>query len=120
MMILSNSSNLTSNFTISIFDFSFFDWFIIIFSMFVFIVGIFGNLLVVIVVLKNSHMRTITNIFIVNLAIGDFFVILICLPPTIATDVTGNFNKFIIKLVYSNIINTYQKETGGSENQCVK
>lgn len=33
-------------------------------------------------------MRTVTNIFIVNLAVADFFVILFCLPPTVVWDVT--------------------------------
>ncbi len=66
-----------------------------------FIVGIVGNLLVILVVLKNSHMRTITNMFIFNLAIGDFFVILICLPPTILNDVTGNwwFGETMCKII---------------------
>lgn len=30
----------------------------------------------------------VTNIFIVNLAVADFFVILLCLPPTVVWDVT--------------------------------
>jgi len=33
-------------------------------------------------------MRTVTNYFIVNLAVADFLVILICLPPTVVWDVT--------------------------------
>lgn len=33
-------------------------------------------------------MRTVTNIFIVNLAIADLAVIIICLPPTLLSDVT--------------------------------
>ena len=33
-------------------------------------------------------MRTVTNYFIVNLAVADFFVILICLPPTVLDDIT--------------------------------
>ncbi len=70
-------------------NFNLFELFVIIFSSFVFVLGIVGNLLVVIVVLKNSHMKTITNMFIVNLAIGDFLVILICLPTSVLQDVTG-------------------------------
>ncbi|KAL1454870.1 hypothetical protein WDU94_009001 [Cyamophila willieti] len=33
-------------------------------------------------------MRTVTNYYIVNLAVADFLVILICLPPTVVWDVT--------------------------------
>lgn len=39
-------------------------------------------------VYTNHSMRTVTNIFIVNLAVADFFVILLCLPPTVVWDVT--------------------------------
>jgi hypothetical protein len=68
-----------------------FEWCLMFFALNIFLVGILGNLLVILVVVKNAHMRTITNIFIVNLAIGDFLVILICLPPTLITDVTGSW-----------------------------
>lgn len=47
-----------------------------------------GNALVCIAVYTNYTMRTVTNIFIVNLAVADFFVILFCLPPTVVWDVT--------------------------------
>ena len=36
-----------------------------------FIVAFFGNLLVLLVVLPNKHMRSVTNCFIVNMAISD-------------------------------------------------
>jgi hypothetical protein len=65
-----------------------FQCFLAIISIIIFFVGIIGNLLVILVVAKNAHMRTITNIFIVNLAIGDFLVVLICLPPTMINDIT--------------------------------
>ena len=47
-----------------------------------------GNALVCLAVWSNHSMRTVTNIFIVNLAVADFFVILFCLPPTVIWDVT--------------------------------
>ncbi len=84
--------NLTLLLETNIINFNLFELFVIIFSSFVFVLGIVGNLLVVIVVLKNSHMKTITNMFIVNLAIGDFLVILICLPTSVLQDVTGQLN----------------------------
>jgi hypocretin (orexin) receptor 2 len=78
-----------------------FEYCLIIIGFSIFLIGIIGNLLVVIVVAKNAHMRTITNIFIVNLAIGDFFVILICLPPSLINDITGNwwFGKTMCKII---------------------
>lgn len=82
-------------------SFSPFELFLIFLSLIIFTVGILGNFLVVLVVIKNSHMRTITNMFIVNLAIGDILVILICLPPTILTDVTHNwyFGRTMCKII---------------------
>lgn len=78
-----------------------FDHFLIAFVCSIFMIGIVGNALVIIVVIKNAHMRTITNILIVNLAIGDFLVILICLPATVFQDVTQNwvFGEVMCKLV---------------------
>ncbi|CAH1775170.1 unnamed protein product [Owenia fusiformis] len=64
------------------------EWFLILLYTIIFIVGIVGNFLVCFAVWRNHHMRTVTNYFIVNLAIGDFLVILVCLPPTVLTDVT--------------------------------
>ncbi|XP_063833692.1 orexin/Hypocretin receptor type 1-like [Ostrinia nubilalis] len=54
----------------------------------VFIIGLMGNALVCIAVYRNHTMRTVTNYFIVNLAVADFMVILFCLPPTVLWDVT--------------------------------
>lgn len=78
-----------------------FEWCLLIFAFTIFVIGIIGNLLVIIVVAKNAHMRTITNIFIVNLAIGDFLVILICLPPSVITDIAGNwwFGETMCKII---------------------
>ncbi|XP_013176423.1 PREDICTED: orexin receptor type 1-like [Papilio xuthus] len=54
----------------------------------VFVIGLVGNALVCIAVYRNHTMRTVTNYFIVNLAVADFMVILFCLPPTVLWDVT--------------------------------
>lgn len=78
-----------------------FEWCLLIFSLAIFLIGIVGNLLVIIVVVKNAHMRTIGNLFFANLAIGDFLVILICLPPSIITDIAGNwmFGETMCKII---------------------
>lgn len=54
----------------------------------VFIVGLVGNTLVCVAVYRNHSMRTVTNYFLVNLAVADFMVILFCLPATVLWDVT--------------------------------
>ncbi|XP_066601230.1 orexin/Hypocretin receptor type 1-like [Prorops nasuta] len=64
------------------------DWILIVLHTVVFVVGLVGNSLVCIAVYRNHSMRNVTNYFIVNLAIGDLMVILICLPPTVLWDVT--------------------------------
>ncbi|XP_037082209.1 orexin receptor type 2-like [Pollicipes pollicipes] len=63
-------------------------WLLIVCHLVVFVVGLMGNALVCIAVLRNHTMRTVTNIFIVNLAVADFLVLLFCLPPTVTVDVT--------------------------------
>ncbi|XP_052892830.1 neuropeptide SIFamide receptor-like [Anopheles moucheti] len=64
------------------------EWILIASHTVVFLMGLVGNALVCIAVYTNHTMRTVTNIFIVNLAVADFFVILFCLPPTVVWDVT--------------------------------
>lgn len=49
----------------------------------VFLVGIVGNSFVVAIVCKSPRMRTVTNYFIVNLALADILVLLFCLPATL-------------------------------------
>ena len=47
------------------------------------IVAIVGNAMVVAVVYRNQSMHSVTNYFIVNLAIADIMVAVICLPMTL-------------------------------------
>lgn len=53
----------------------------ILFSL-IFVIGLFGNALVVIVVTFNASMRSTTNLLILNLAIADLLFILFCVPFT--------------------------------------
>jgi neuropeptide Y receptor len=48
----------------------------------IFVVGIFGNSLVICVVARSKPMQTITNLFIVNLAISDVTMCLLAIPFT--------------------------------------
>ncbi|KAH8250272.1 hypothetical protein KR026_009773 [Drosophila bipectinata] len=53
----------------------------------VFLVGLVGNSFVIAVVLRAPRMRTVTNYFIVNLAIADILVIVFCLPATLISNI---------------------------------
>lgn len=66
-------------------------WVLICFHSIVFVVGLVGNTLVCVAVYRNHTMRTVTNYFIVNLAVADFLVILFCLPPSVVWDVTSTW-----------------------------
>ena len=52
----------------------------------VFLLGILGNSLVVSVVYRNPRMHNVTNYFIVNLAVADILVCLLCLPITLLSN----------------------------------
>lgn len=67
---------------------SVYEWILIGLHCLVFAVGLVGNFLVCLAVYRNHTMRTVTNMFIVNLAIADFLVIFLCLPPTVLWDIT--------------------------------
>ncbi|XP_018333643.1 orexin receptor type 2-like [Agrilus planipennis] len=66
-------------------------WLIISLHTVVFLIGFVGNILVCLAVYRNHCMRTITNYFIVNLAVADFLVIVWCLPPSVIWDVTSTW-----------------------------
>ncbi|XP_064170261.1 neuropeptide FF receptor 1-like [Anguilla rostrata] len=59
-----------------------------------------GNLVVCFILLKNKQMRTVTNIFILNLAVSDLLVGIFCLPITLMDNlITGwPFDIFICKM----------------------
>ena len=85
------------------------EWSILVISSFIFMMGIIGNYLVIHVVVKNSHMRTITNMFIVNLAVGDFLVLVICLPPSTFQNVTyiWPFEEIMCKIIIYFQVSTF-------------
>ncbi|KAG6457360.1 hypothetical protein O3G_MSEX010254, partial [Manduca sexta] len=53
----------------------------------VFVVGLVGNCFVIAVVYRSPRMRTVTNYFIVNLAVADILVIVFCLPATLMSNI---------------------------------
>lgn len=48
----------------------------------IFLLGLIGNMFVVIVVAANPTMRSTTNVLILNLAIADLLFIIFCIPFT--------------------------------------
>lgn len=67
----------------------------------VFVVGLVGNVLVVLVVLKNPCMRSVTNYFLVNLAISDILVCLFCVPINLLSNLFSGwvFGSVMCKMV---------------------
>ena len=65
------------------------------------IITVIGNLLVIITFIVNKNMRSVTNIFILSLAISDLFVIVICAPINMSTaiNVFWTFSSFACKVV---------------------
>ncbi|XP_033758698.1 QRFP-like peptide receptor [Pecten maximus] len=56
-----------------------------------FICGILGNIFVIAVVVQYQHMRTLTNVFLVNLTVGDLLVVCICIPMTLGSYIYSNY-----------------------------
>ena len=52
----------------------------------IFCVGVVGNGLLICLVSVNRSMQTVTNFFIVNLAVADILVCFFCLPITLITN----------------------------------
>lgn len=79
-----------------------FEWVMTTLYVIVFVVGLTGNALVCYVVWRNAHMRTVTNLFIVNLSVADLLVIIVCLPPTALVDITETwyFGVAMCKIVH--------------------
>ncbi|CAG5118138.1 unnamed protein product, partial [Candidula unifasciata] len=64
------------------------EWLFICLHLVLFTVGVLGNFLVCFVVVRSKHMQTVTNLFIMNLAVADFIVLVLCSPPTVLQSVT--------------------------------
>ncbi|XP_041042520.1 neuropeptide FF receptor 2a [Carcharodon carcharias] len=66
----------------------------------IFLLCMLGNGLVCFIVVRNRHMRTVTNLFILNLAISDLLVGIFCMPTTLVDNIlTGwPFGNFVCKI----------------------
>ncbi|XP_051981532.1 neuropeptide FF receptor 1-like [Xyrauchen texanus] len=68
--------------------------------LFIFLLCMVGNGLVCLIVLENRRMRTVTNLFILNLAVSDLLVGVFCIPTTLVDNlITGwPFTNIICKM----------------------
>ncbi|CAH2226214.1 cholecystokinin receptor-like [Pelobates cultripes] len=57
----------------------------------IFLLSVFGNTLIIIVLLMNKRLRTVTNSFLLSLAVSDLMVAVLCMPFTLIPNLMGNF-----------------------------
>ena len=65
------------------------------------VIGLIGNFLVIYVFARNRKMQTVTNSFLVNLAVCDLMVVVICMPFSVAYETYTNwiYGKSLCKIV---------------------
>lgn len=66
----------------------------------IFLLGLFGNIFVIVAIVKFKSLRTLTNYFLLNLTIGDILVILVCIPVTLGSNLYKKwvYGEFLCKL----------------------
>ncbi|XP_051915202.1 cholecystokinin receptor-like [Hippocampus zosterae] len=57
----------------------------------IFLLSVFGNLLIIVVLLLNKRMRTVTNSFLLSLAISDLMMAIFCMPFTLIPNILKDF-----------------------------
>lgn len=57
----------------------------------IFLLAIVGNVLVIVVLVQNKKMRTITNVFLVNLSVSDLLLAVFCMPFTLIPTLMQDF-----------------------------
>ncbi|XP_040195755.1 cholecystokinin receptor-like [Rana temporaria] len=67
------------------------NWVRILLYCIIFLLSVFGNTLIIIVLVMNKRLRTITNSFLLSLAVSDIMVALLCMPFTLIPNLMGDF-----------------------------
>lgn len=57
----------------------------------IFLLSVFGNLLIIIVLVMNKRMRTVTNSFLLSLAFSDLMMAIFCMPFTLIPNILEDF-----------------------------
>uniref|UniRef100_A0A4W5P3N1 Gastrin/cholecystokinin type B receptor n=1 Tax=Hucho hucho TaxID=62062 RepID=A0A4W5P3N1_9TELE len=57
----------------------------------IFLVSVLGNSLIIAVLVRNRHMRTVTNLFLLSLAASDLMLCLFCMPFTLIPNLMRDF-----------------------------
>lgn len=67
----------------------------------IFLLSVVGNSLIIVVLVRNRRMRTVTNLFLLSLSISDLMVALVCIPFTFIPNLMKDFifGAVICKLV---------------------
>lgn len=67
----------------------------------IFVLAFVGNILVVTVVARNPSMHTVMYYFLVNLALSDLLVAIVCMPLTLLANIFAG--QYILKLSMSSV-----------------
>ncbi|KAJ8351469.1 hypothetical protein SKAU_G00229450 [Synaphobranchus kaupii] len=57
----------------------------------IFLLSVFGNLLIIVVLMVNKRMRTVTNSFLLSLAVSDLMMAVFCMPFTLIPNLLEDF-----------------------------
>ncbi|KAL3880612.1 hypothetical protein ACJMK2_032839, partial [Sinanodonta woodiana] len=57
----------------------------------IFALALIGNILVIVTLVQNKRMRTVTNVFLLNLSISDLLLAVFCMPFTLIPMMMQNF-----------------------------
>uniref|UniRef100_A0A1B0DGA9 G-protein coupled receptors family 1 profile domain-containing protein n=1 Tax=Phlebotomus papatasi TaxID=29031 RepID=A0A1B0DGA9_PHLPP len=57
----------------------------------IFLLAVIGNSLVILTLVQNKRMRTITNVFLLNLAVSDLLLGVLCMPFTLVGTLLRDF-----------------------------
>ncbi|XP_077436853.1 cholecystokinin receptor [Vanacampus margaritifer] len=57
----------------------------------IFFLSVFGNLLIIVVLTVNKRMRTVTNTFLLSLAVSDLMMAVFCMPFTLIPSILQDF-----------------------------